>query len=79
MADFEFNDTIPQLTLEPELEPVPEIVPVKEEPKPEEAVLSEQERALVAQFAEKIDLENALPADGPVPLHLMVLPANPVA
>ncbi len=58
MADFEFNDTIPQLTLEPELEPVPEIVPVKEEPKPEEAVLSEQERALVAQFAEKIDVEN---------------------
>ena len=57
--DFTFDDTMPQLTLEPELEPAVELTPV-EEPKPkiEEPVLSEQEQKLVADFAAKIDVEN---------------------
>ena len=55
--DFTFDDTMPQLTLEPELEPAVELTPV-EEPKPEEPVLTEQEQKLVADFAAKIDVEN---------------------
>ena len=55
--DFTFDDTMPQLTLEPELEPAVELTPV-EEPKVEEPVLTEQEQKLVADFAAKIDVEN---------------------
>ena len=57
--DFTFDDTMPQLTLEPELEPAVELTPVEEpKPKPEEPVLTEQEQKLVADFAAKIDVEN---------------------
>ena len=55
--DFTFDDTMPQLTLEPELEPAVELTPV-EEPKVEEPVLTEQEQKMVADFAAKIDVEN---------------------
>ena len=54
--EFNFDDTIPSLTLEPELEPA-EIVPVQPEPpqpKPEEPVLTPAEQKLVADFAAKI-------------------------
>ena len=57
---FTFDDTIPSLTLEPELEPA-EIVPVQPEPpqpKPEEPVLTPEEQKIVADFAAKIDVEN---------------------
>ena len=57
--DFTFDDTMPTLTLEPELERVTEIAPAKPEtPKVEEPVLSPQEQQLVADFAAKIDVEN---------------------
>ena len=58
--EFNFDDTIPSLTLEPELESA-EIVPVQPEPpqpKPEEPVLSPAEQKMVADFAAKIDVEN---------------------
>ena len=55
--DFTFDDTMPQLTLEPEMEPAVELTPV-EEPKVEEPVLTEQEQKMVADFAAKIDVEN---------------------
>ena len=57
---FTFDDTIPSLTLEPELEPA-ELTPVQPEPpqpKPEEPVLTPEEQKLVADFAAKIDVEN---------------------
>ena len=57
--EFTFDDTMPTLTLEPELESVTEIAPAKPEtPKVEEPVLSPQEQQLVADFAAKIDVEN---------------------
>ena len=56
--EFTFDDTMPELTLEPELEPEVELAPVKPEPKPEEPVLTPQEQKLVADFAAKIDVEN---------------------
>ncbi len=57
--EFTFDDTMPELTLEPELERVTEIAPAKPEPpKVEEPVLSPQEQQLVADFAAKIDVEN---------------------
>ena len=60
--DFTFDDTMPELTLEPELEPAAEIVPVQPEPpkpKAEEPVLTPAEQQMVANFAAKIDVENA--------------------
>ncbi|MBE6950219.1 MAG: toxic anion resistance protein [Ruminococcaceae bacterium] len=57
--EFKFDDTIPSLTLEPELEPAPELVAVQPEPpKPEEPVLTAQEQQMVTDFAAKIDVEN---------------------
>ena len=59
--DFTFDDTMPELTLEPELEPAVEIVPVQPEPpkpKAEEPVLTPAEQQMVANFAAKIDVEN---------------------
>ena len=59
--DFTFDDTMPELTLEPELEPAAEIVPVQPEPpkpKAEEPVLTPAEQQMVANFAAKIDVEN---------------------
>ena len=55
--EFKFDDTMPELTLEPVLEEVPQPT-VPQPPKPEEPVLSPQEEQMVAQFAEKIDVEN---------------------
>ena len=55
---FTFDDTIPSLTLEPELESA-EMTPVQpEQPKPEEPVLTPEEQKMVADFAAKIDVEN---------------------
>ena len=58
----EFNfDTTPSLTLEPELEPAPEIVAVPEEPAQSaipQPVLSPEEQKMVSDFAAKIDVEN---------------------
>ena len=56
---FTFDDTIPSLTLEPELEPTAELKPVQPEtPKAKEPVLTPQEQKMVADFAAKIDVEN---------------------
>ena len=58
--EFKFDDTIPSLTLEPELETA-EVAPVQPEPpqpKPEEPVLSPAEEKMVADFAATIDVEN---------------------
>ena len=58
--EFTFDDTMPELTLEPELE-IAEVAPVQPEPpqpKPEEPVLTPAEQKMVADFAAKIDVEN---------------------
>ena len=60
--EFESMDTVPSLTLEPELDEKP-VPAVKEETAPAEAaipqpVLTPQEEKMVADFAAKIDLEN---------------------
>ena len=58
--EFNFDDTMPRLTLEPELENN-EVVPVQTEaPKPqvEEPVLTPAEQKIVDDFAAKIDVEN---------------------
>ena len=57
-----FSSSIPNLTLEPELEPVQELV-TKEETALEEAaapqtILSPEEQQMVDAFAAKIDVEN---------------------
>ncbi len=52
---MEFNDTVPSLTLEPNLEPVEAPKPA---PKVDEPVLSPAEQQMVADFSEKIDIEN---------------------
>ena len=50
---------VPSLTLEPDLEAVPEIKPVvPETPKPAEPVLTPEEQQMVDAFAAKIDVEN---------------------
>ena len=55
--DFETHE--PSLTLEPELETVTEVEVVpQEQPEAPQPVLTEQEQAMVAAFAEKIDVEN---------------------
>ena len=59
--DFTFDNTMPELTLEPELEPAAQLAPVQPEPpKPrgEEPVLTPAEQKMVADFAAKIDVEN---------------------
>ncbi len=56
--EFTFDDTMPQLTLEPELETA-EVAPVQPEPpKVDEPVLSPAEQKVVDDFAAKIDVEN---------------------
>ena len=60
--DQNFSSSIPSLTLEPELEPVQELV-TKEETALEEAaapqtILSPEEQQMVDAFAAKIDVEN---------------------
>ena len=51
---------VPSLTLEPELDAAPEIIPVEEPavPKAAEPVLTAEEQQLVDAFAAKIDVEN---------------------
>ena len=51
---------VPSLTLEPDLDAAPEIVPLEEPevPKAAEPVLTAEEQAMVDAFAEKIDVEN---------------------
>ena len=57
--DYDFDTTMPELTLEPELETAVAPAPVKPEvKKPDEPVLSPQEEQMVADFAAKIDVEN---------------------
>ncbi|MBQ4600578.1 MAG: toxic anion resistance protein [Oscillospiraceae bacterium] len=60
--DTEFKDTaIPSLTLEPEVEAVPEVVMEEEQqlqPKVAEPVLTPEEQQAVNEFAAKIDVEN---------------------
>ena len=58
-AEFDFNTT-PSLTLEPELEPAPELAVVEEAPVSQapQAVLTPEEQQMVADFASKIDIEN---------------------
>ena len=54
-----FEEYTPSLTLEPELESVQEIAAVEPaEPQVAEPVLSEEEKQMVAAFAQKIDVEN---------------------
>ena len=54
-----FEEYTPSLTLEPELEPVTEIVPAESaEPQIAEPILTPEEQQMVAAFAEKIDVEN---------------------
>ena len=56
--EFTFDDTMPELTLEPELETV-DVVPAKPEPpKAEEPILTPAEQKVVDDFAAKIDVEN---------------------
>ena len=58
--EFTFDDTMPELTLEPELETVEIAKAEPEAPKPkaEEPVLSPAEQKVVDDFAAKIDVEN---------------------
>ena len=58
--EFTFDDTMPELTLEPELETVEvaKVEPEAPKPKVEEPVLSPAEQKIVDDFAAKIDVEN---------------------
>ena len=58
--EFTFDDTMPELTLEPELETVAvaPIQPDPPKPKAEEPVLTPAEQKMVTDFATKIDVEN---------------------
>ena len=51
---------VPSLTLEPDLDAAPEIIPVEEPavPKTAEPVLTDEEQQMVEAFAAKIDVEN---------------------
>jgi len=61
MTSENIIDSVPSLTLEPDLEPAPELVIPKEEaPQTQmaETVLTPEEQKVVAEFAAKIDIEN---------------------
>ena len=60
MEDKQKEIIIPSLTLEPDLDAAPEIVPVEEPaaPKAPEPVLTPEEQQMVDAFAAKIDVEN---------------------
>ncbi len=53
---MDYSDTVPSLTLEPDLAPVQEAAP--EAPKVEAPVLTPAEQQMVEAFSEKIDIEN---------------------
>ncbi len=61
-AEFNFAETTPSLTLEPELERAPELAVAEEtslqQPKIAEPVLTAEEQKMVTDFAAKIDVEN---------------------
>ena len=57
-GEYSFDEVItPSLTLEPELEPIADTAPAPQ-PEAAEPVLTPEEQAMVAAFAEKIDVEN---------------------
>ena len=57
-SEFDFNTT-PSLTLEPDLEPAPQLAVVEEaQPQAPKAVLTPEEQQMVTDFAAKIDIEN---------------------
>ena len=56
--EFTFENTMPELTLEPELETTQAVTIQPEPKKPDEPVLTPQEEKMVADFAAKIDVEN---------------------
>ena len=57
-SEFDFNTT-PSLTLEPDLEPAPQLAVVEEaQPQAPKAVLTPEEQQMVTDFATKIDIEN---------------------
>ena len=60
--NFFEDTTVPSLTLEPELEPAPQLAVAEEtalqQPKVAEPVLTAAERKMVSDFAAKIDVEN---------------------
>ena len=60
--DTEFNQSIPSLTLEPDLERAPELVAAEEtslqQPQVAEPALTPEEQKIVSDFAAKIDVEN---------------------
>ena len=57
--EYTFDDTMPELTLEPVLETTEvAVAPQPEVQKPNEPVLTPQEEKMVADFAAKIDVEN---------------------
>ncbi len=57
-SEFDFNTT-PSLTLEPDLEPTPQLAVVEEaQPQTPKAVLTPEEQQMVTDFAAKIDIEN---------------------
>ena len=61
MTSENIIDSVPSLTLEPDLEPAPELViPKQEAPQTQmaETVLTPEEQKVVAEFAAKIDIEN---------------------
>ena len=58
-GEYSFDEVIiPSLTLEPELEPAAETA-IAAQPETPEPVLTPEEQAMVAAFAEKIDVENS--------------------
>ena len=55
----DFTQSVPSLTLEPELESAPELAVVEQtQPQAAEPVLTPQEQQMVNEFAAKIDVEN---------------------
>ena len=57
-SEFDFNTT-PRRTLEPDLEPAPQLAGVEEaQPQAPKAVLPPEEQQMVTDFAAKIDIEN---------------------
>jgi len=56
--DMELKQTVPSLTLEPELEEITAPAVAEEQPKIPEPVLTPEEKQMIQDFAAKIDVEN---------------------